>query len=191
MDLVSSSKCIIFYWNRNRLLFGNRLEVLVEVHTRGPIEVIEFIGRQHAFLTDIIDQLNVCYGFQVWVYCLDYNILLFKWNYSKNSFSIKLLVNVGAAFALAVQTIYGYCNVKMVSVPTLCVQSVWLTLHMTIILMIIYYSCLLTSEVKNYNRINNRSEVIHWIFQAWLFTYREREQLALCTIYGTAFTIRT
>lgn len=44
---------------------GNSLVVLIESHTKAPIKVIEFIGQQHAFLTDIIDQLNVCYGFQV------------------------------------------------------------------------------------------------------------------------------
>lgn len=75
----------------------------------------------------------------------------------ENIFIKKILVNVGAAFILGVQTIYGYCNVGMVSVSISCVQSVWLMLHTSIILTIIYYSSLLTKEVKNFSSINNIS----------------------------------
>lgn len=39
---------------------GDRSNYLI-----GTIDVIKFVGRHHAFLTGIMDQLNVCYSVQV------------------------------------------------------------------------------------------------------------------------------
>lgn len=54
-----------FDWIRKQYLTSNRLKVSVNIYANDSIDVIKFIGRQHAFLTDITDQLNVCYSFQV------------------------------------------------------------------------------------------------------------------------------
>lgn len=44
---------------------GNRLKVEAVVCKRDSIVISKFVARQHAFLTDISDQLNICYSFQV------------------------------------------------------------------------------------------------------------------------------
>lgn len=43
----------------------NKLKVIVGSSKKDSIDFINFIGRQHAFLTEIADHLNVCYSFQV------------------------------------------------------------------------------------------------------------------------------
>lgn len=43
---------------------GKRLEVSPETY-KNNIHIIQFIGRQHALLTDIVEQLNICYTFKV------------------------------------------------------------------------------------------------------------------------------
>lgn len=50
---------------RSRFLRGNAFKVSTNIYRKDSIDVIKFVGRQHAFLTDIMDQLNYCYGFQV------------------------------------------------------------------------------------------------------------------------------
>lgn len=35
------------------------------IRKRDLIETIKLVGRQHSFLTGIVDQLNFCYSFQV------------------------------------------------------------------------------------------------------------------------------
>lgn len=54
--------------NRNRLKMLNDkgLQVPFETNVKKSIETIQFIGQQHAFLTDITKQLNICYTFKVW-----------------------------------------------------------------------------------------------------------------------------
>lgn len=81
-------KCYIFRknlfdQNRKRFLTSNRVKVSVEICINESIDVIKFIGRQHAFLTDITDQLNVCYGFQVWY---SFELYWFHWKYLKGTF---------------------------------------------------------------------------------------------------------
>lgn len=51
--------------NRNHFLTRNRLKVSVNAHVNDAINIIKFIGQQHAILTEISDQLNVCYTFHV------------------------------------------------------------------------------------------------------------------------------
>lgn len=69
------------------------------------------------------------------------------------SFFEQILVNISATSTLAIQTIYGYCHVGVTSFALLYVQTAWLLLHMSITILIIYYSGLLTNEVKLWNQI--------------------------------------
>lgn len=55
-------------------MIGNRLKLSVKVNIRDSIETIKIIGRQHAFLIEIIEQLNVCYSYQV-CYSMNASIL--------------------------------------------------------------------------------------------------------------------
>lgn len=59
------SKCSFNICYRNRFLNRITLKVSVNICKKNSIDVVKFVGRQHAFLTDIMDQLNVCYAFQV------------------------------------------------------------------------------------------------------------------------------
>lgn len=45
---------------------SKELNVFFGMCIKDLIGMIKFIGQQHAFLTDITDQLNICYAFQVW-----------------------------------------------------------------------------------------------------------------------------
>lgn len=62
---------IVYFFNflfdsiSSRFSTSNRLKVSVNMYSKDSIDVINFIGRQHALLTDIADQLNNCYAFQV------------------------------------------------------------------------------------------------------------------------------
>lgn len=51
--------------NRNQFLIKNGLNASIVVHRNDSIDIIKFVGRQHAFLTVIVGQLNICYAFQV------------------------------------------------------------------------------------------------------------------------------
>lgn len=64
-EMVLIISFIFFNWNRNRFLMDKRLNVFFGVYLKDSIDFIKFVGRQHAFLTDITEQLNVCYGLQV------------------------------------------------------------------------------------------------------------------------------
>lgn len=56
----------IFIPNRNRFLNKKELNISIIVNQKDEsINVIKFIGRQHLQLTDLMDQLNFCYSFQV------------------------------------------------------------------------------------------------------------------------------
>lgn len=50
---------------RNRFLSSNIMETSFYISKTDSISSIKFIGRQYCCLTDIMDQLNYCYSFQV------------------------------------------------------------------------------------------------------------------------------
>lgn len=53
----------LFVENRNQIREPKRLSVGIE--KRNLIGIAKFIGRQHCFLTDIVEQINFFYAFQV------------------------------------------------------------------------------------------------------------------------------
>lgn len=74
------------------LSISNRKQVLRESRKHeNSITTIKFVGRQHNFLTGIMDLLNICYSFQVWIY-KSHNIVLLKckcrWNLSKTDYDL-------------------------------------------------------------------------------------------------------
>lgn len=47
-------------------MFSNRKHLsLIDINENDLIKFVKFIGRQHSFLTGIMDQINICYSFQV------------------------------------------------------------------------------------------------------------------------------
>lgn len=58
--------CFCFAWKRNRFLTeNNTLKMWVRMRKRDAIDTIKLIGRQHAFLTGTMDNINFCFSFQV------------------------------------------------------------------------------------------------------------------------------
>lgn len=53
------------FQSRNKFPAGNTLQFASDLHKRNAIIIIKFIGRQHKFLTSIMELLNACYSFQV------------------------------------------------------------------------------------------------------------------------------
>lgn len=51
--------------NRNRFLIGKGGELPTNLNNYESVNTIKFIGLQHSFLTDVIDQINNCYSLQV------------------------------------------------------------------------------------------------------------------------------
>lgn len=49
-------------------MIDNTARLLVTVCKEASINMIKFIGRQYSFLTGIMDDLNVCFSFQVCYY---------------------------------------------------------------------------------------------------------------------------
>lgn len=70
-------QCLIcFYFvlvveNRDGILSENSLQLSVSVRKADSIDTTKFIGRQHSSLTDIMDQINFCYSFQVLYFSID------------------------------------------------------------------------------------------------------------------------
>lgn len=52
----------LFIFGRERYLNENSMKAMDK---NDSIEMIKFVGRQHSRLTSIMDQLNICYSFQV------------------------------------------------------------------------------------------------------------------------------
>lgn len=70
---------IIYIFSNSNFCFSisNRKQVLREYKKHdNSITTIKFVGRQHNFLTGIMDLLNICYSFQVCVVPKSYNIVL-------------------------------------------------------------------------------------------------------------------
>lgn len=66
--LICSFFCISFDGQRNHFLSYKLWRVSDKLtRKKSKIEMIKFISRQHASLTDIMDLMNVCYSFQVLV----------------------------------------------------------------------------------------------------------------------------
>lgn len=53
---------------RNCFLVGDVSKMPASIRKRDLIDTVKLVGRQHSFLTGIVDQLNFCYSFQVFVF---------------------------------------------------------------------------------------------------------------------------
>lgn len=62
---------MILYFYRNCFSNGSNLNTSAVHNKKNLVKIIKFIGRQHLFLTEIIDKLNNCFSFQV----NDFNII--------------------------------------------------------------------------------------------------------------------
>lgn len=145
--VVNCVTMILFLnWNRNRFLGASKLRVLNEMHTRDSLGLIQFVGRQHAFLTDITHQLNVCYAFRVWYR----NLLNFRvaMNWFKKMFFQQISISVSVTLTYAILIAYMFCHAEMMSMSISILRSGWLILLLSVMISIIYYSSLLTNEVS-------------------------------------------
>lgn len=67
---------VVILNDRNQFLSGNTLMTSIIDCKDVSIEIIRFIGCQHSLLTDIMDQLNWCYSFEV----SSSSFSFFSWN---------------------------------------------------------------------------------------------------------------
>lgn len=68
--ILSHFVCI---WNRNQFFIGNTKKVSIDGGEEDSITTIKMVGRQHSLLTGIMDQINVCFSFQVWYKFIEQN----------------------------------------------------------------------------------------------------------------------
>lgn len=179
-----SNKHIFFdsnFFFRNRFLTSNRLKVLVDIYVKDSIDIIKFCGRQHASLIDIIDQLNVCYAFQVRYILVIFTVSM-QFHFNTN-FSEQILNSTAATFTYALSTIYGYCHIGSLdagSQSTMYTRLGWLLLYLSVTLIFIYYSSLLTNEVKFQNNFTFDKNCIKNTFHfAHNFGRRKNSEMAI------------
>lgn len=124
------------------------------------LDTIKFIGHQHAFLTDIMEQINFCYSFKVWYTLLHHGAswASMTWCHLKLSFwNSQMMINAATTFMLTVISLYVYCQCISKSedffVRLPWITAGWLVLHLSGILIVINYASLLTREGRKTFRI--------------------------------------
>lgn len=139
------------------------------------IDLVKFIGRQHSHLTNIMDQMNSCYSFQVFLS----NILIPYIQYSlvKNLFeTLQMIINAASSFLFSLTTLYTLYRYTVQPNEMLgqlsFIHSVYQLMFLMSTIAIIYSSELVTSEVnfiRNNSVLNmNRSSIILFPFSQLL-----------------------
>lgn len=161
---------------------------MVEAHTKGPIELIEFIGRQHGFLTNITDELNVCYGFQVRVNCwLIFAVWIIEWFHKKYFFwkdfgQHWIIIHVGRPNNLRILQRWNCICFNAMRSNGLADTAYQHRSGDHLL------QQLIDQWSNNYDYANKISIVAS---DGGLFALRAREQLELYTTYAIAFMIQT
>lgn len=63
LNIFDASLNLLF--DRERFLNESRLELSANIRSEHSISIFKFIGRQHSYLSEIMDEINFCYSFQV------------------------------------------------------------------------------------------------------------------------------
>lgn len=84
----------------------NNLNAIENIRKEDHISTIKFIGRQHCILTNIMDQINSCYSFQVW--CFSKMFIIFVQISWVIKYFIQIIVNAAIAVMFSVLTSYTF-----------------------------------------------------------------------------------
>lgn len=139
--------------NRNRLMSRNIFHASTNIWRINSNEWIKFIGRQHSFLTKIMDQLNFCYSFQVKHFRFVYSLII---HFLQNALFNQMMGIIGimfvdyvSAFHLIIQHSADKTDYK-----TAIIQFAWELFSLISMLIIIFTAYRVSSEVSNiWNKI--------------------------------------
>lgn len=146
---VQHSINLTLSWNRNRFMIGHTMKLSITSHKDESVKTIKFIGRQHSFLIDIMDNVNSCYSFQVFWFV----ILVFQLNSRKleRLIIIQVMFTTAYTFAYSVlgfYTCYRYIREKSeLYKDQTWVHFKWQLYFLAIVLRVIYTAQQLSSEV--------------------------------------------
>lgn len=120
---------------------------------KNSIKLIKFIGRQHLFLTEIIDKLNNCFSFQVNISdTIPYHHFIYNRSYFALIPIFQMIINIMETFILSVLAIYTinqYCFRQNETYKVYIYVTVeWFLLYLIATVIIIYIAHLVRSEVS-------------------------------------------
>lgn len=168
--------------NRNRFLIGKGGELPTNLNNYESVNTIKFIGLQHSFLTDVIDQINNCYSLQVRKRSMNFqnSILGFQQQFCFVCFQI--VVNTAGSFIFSVLSLYTYFQYFIQKDEYFWVLSwkhvQWQILFLTTTLMAIHKASLVSEEVSSliiiffYFTKMSKSEFINFHRRKKLVTFR-------------------
>lgn len=122
----------------------------MSVRKKDSIDAIKLIGREHAFLTGTMDQMNFCYSFQV---SFSRFMLIILIDGLQSIFNVKfqIMYSTACTFLLTIFMLYSIC--RYIFLPSdfyrqqSLIHSEWEMTYLCVVIMVIYNASRLTREV--------------------------------------------